>query len=269
MRKLSLFLVLFALSVCAHAQQTYTAQQLDMVKKMLAKPSLRTPLPRMMSDDRECESGIYELGKLSAEALEALTDSMKDRYEENEFLLPAIKYVVKDTVQRRRTTQRVEYEQLRYKCFADECRRLENNRRAEQREEPQGELIYVKLDISGMAHNPRMPMSLEKGEGDRDIAKTGWQEAPREVAKGGLERIRALLHEQKFYQIHPGYFFRKVNLPSIPMYRMLDGEHWSLTMVYADGTRISSSGEIRPENHSLNDLERMMYEIIFPASEEE
>ena len=266
MRKLSLFLTLFLLCLCAQAQQTYSSQQLDLVRKMLRNPSSRKPLPKMMTNDRECEKGIYALEELSTEALHLLSDSMKARYEENEFILPAIKYVVEDTVQRRRTTRSVEHEQLRYKCFTEECSRLERNRQADQRAEPQGELVYVKFDFSGMAHNPRMPMSLEKGEGDKDIAKTGWQETPKEVAKGGLERIRALFSEQHFYQIHPGYFYRRINLPNIPMERVLDGIHWSLTMVYADGTRITSSGEVWPKEHSLNDLERLMNEIIFPES---
>ena len=110
-------------------------------------------------------------------------------------------------------------------------------------------------------------MSLEKGEDGHDIAKTGWQEREIEVPSGGLSRIQALFAEQEFYKIHPGYFFRRINLPTIPMERILDGEHWSLSMVYSDGTRITSSGENRPEKQSLNDLERLLYEIIFPTSE--
>ena len=140
MRKLSLFLTLFLLCLSAQAQQTYGSQQLDLVRKMLRNPSSRKPLPKMMTNDRECEKGIYALEELSTEALHLLSDSMKARYEENEFILPAIKYVVEDTVQRRRTTRSVEHEQLRYKCFTEECSRLERNRQADQRAEPQGEM---------------------------------------------------------------------------------------------------------------------------------
>ena len=261
MRKITLILFLLACAFQVQAQQTYNAEQLKQVSQLLSKPSLRKPLPRMMSNDRACSDAIYQLEKLDAQQMRLLTDSMKARYEENVFILPAIKEVVKDTVQRRRTTRSVEYENLRYKCFTEECNRIENNRKAEQRTEPQSELVYVYLSISGMANNPKMPMSIEVGEEDYDVGKTGWRETPCKVSKEALKRIHQLFSEQKFYQLHPSYEFRRINLPEIPMLEMLDGEQWSLIFMYADGTRISSSGSIRPKQ-SLNDLEKLLNEFI-------
>ncbi len=261
MRKLFLILCLMSSCFYAKAQQNFSAEELQQVDKLLKSPQLRKPLPYMMSSDQRCYDAVFELAKLDDARMKLLADSMRIRYEENEFLLPRIKYVVKDTVQRRRTTQRVEGEQLRYKCFTDECRLIEANRLAEQREEPKAELIYVKLSISGMAHNPRMPMSIEKGEDDYDIGKTGWKEAPCKVSKDALRQVGELLAKGKFYKLHPSYEFHRVNLPNIPMVEMLDGEHWSLVFMYADGTRISSSGSHRPEQE-LGELEKLLDELI-------
>ena len=261
MRRITFILFLLACVFQAQAQQIYNAEQLKKVSQLLSKPSLRKPLPLMMSNDRACSNAIYQLEKLDAQQMRLLTDSMKARYEENVFILPAIKEVVKDTVQRRRTTRSVEYENLRYKCFTEECDRIENNRKAEQRTEPQSELVYVYLSISGMANNPKMPMSIEVGEDDYDVGKTGWREAPCKVSKEALKRIRQLFSEQKFYQLHPSYEFHRINLPEIPMIEMLDGENWALIFMYADGTRISSSGSRRPKQ-SLYDLEKLLNEFI-------
>lgn len=261
MRKLSFILFLLTMTFQVQAQQTCSSEQLQKVRKLLRNPSSRQPLPLMMKSDRDCYDAVFRLEKLDEKQMQLLSDSMKVRYEENEYILPAIKYVVEDTVKRRRTTRDVEYEQLRYKCFAEECGRIEANRKAEQREEPKADLIYVHLSVSGMAYNPKMPMSIEVGEEDYDIGKYGWKETPVKVSKEALKKIQQLFSEQIFYQLHPGYFFKKVNLPTIPMERVLDGEHWSLTFMYADGTRISSSGDIRPKQ-SLSELEKMLNEFI-------
>ena len=261
-RILSLAIALLTMTSLAQAQTDYNTEQLKQVKKLLDNPSQRKPLPLMMTNDRACADYVYELEKLTPQQMQLLADSMRTRYEENEFLLPAIKIVVKDTVQRRRTTRSVEYEQLRYKCFKEESDRIEANRKAEMQTEPQADLVYVHLSIQGMAHNPKMPMSIEVGEGDYDIGKTGWNEAPQKVSKDGLKRVRKLFAEQKFYQLHPSYNFRRINLPEIPMMQMLDGEHWSLVFMYADGSRFSSSGDRRPGTQKLADLERLLNELL-------
>lgn len=252
----------------ACAQEQYHKDDVKRLRKLITKNKSRTPLPRLMSSDRECVDELYDLSKWDGQTAKLKADSIQKRHEENKFiqdhqdwagpsLLKSGKY--------QRIVGQIEREELRYNMYERECRILAGERIADQRPEPKGELISVSYDSSGMSYNPDLPFTITKEEGDSALVTYSYKNLHFKVDGKYLDMMREAIITEHLYQLHKSYKFKSWDLPDIQKERLLDGQKWSFEAKFSDGTVIRSSGMI-PAGLNVEVIPKIYFKSVFPNS---
>ncbi len=250
----------------ASAQAEFTQKEMKKVKSLLKLAKLSAPLPRLMTDDRSCVDELYDLAKWDEETAKLKDDSIQKRHEQNCFIKERCNALdEKGRAKAKVALELIDREELRYDLYARECGILESNKKADQRPEPKGELLSVSYSSSGMMHNPDLPFTISKLDEDSALVTYSYRDFKFKVDKKYLDMMREAIMTEHLYQLHSGYHFRKYDLPDIPQHRILDGQEWSFEAKFSDGTVISSSGMITPQQN-VGIIPKIYFESVFPNS---
>ena len=257
-----------AMLICigASAQIEFTKKEIKKVQAMLKQAKLRAPLPRLMTDDRSCVDELHELSKWDSETAKLKDDSIQKRHEQNLYIKERCNTMDEESKTKvERALQLIDREELRFDLYARECSILESNKEADQRAEPKGELLSVSYGSIGMMHNPDLPFTISKLDEDSALVTYSYRNLKFKVDKKYLDMMHEAIVTEHLYQLHSGYHFRKYDLPDIPQYRLLDGQEWSFEAKFSDGTVISSSGMITPQQN-VDIIPKIYFESVFPNS---
>ena len=245
-RSLSILFVILSIVCCANAQ---SKDDIKLVKQLVNNPSQRKPLPSIMTDDSICNDFVYIMEKMDESVIESMLDSARTRQKENNFLDEHIDLVL-NSEQAAAFREKMIREKLRLDYFVEEYDILKDNRRAEQREMPESELVYLYYSMSGMMNYPYMPASITRMSEDKAIVKYAppYYEKSFETSADYLQELREIVRDEKLYQLHGSYRMRTCKLPDFyEQIEILDGMSWSFEAKFADGTTISSGGERYPQ----------------------
>lgn len=264
--KKSFLMMAILISVGASAQSTFPKQELKRVKTLLKQARLRVPLPRLMSYDHICVDELYDLTKWDEETARLKADSVRKRHEENSYIKERFTALDERSKEQMATAmESIEREELRYDMYERECRILKNNRAADQRTEPKGELLSVTYGSSGMTYYPDLPFTISKIDGDSALVTYSHRDFKFKVDAKYLSIMRETIMAEKLYQLHGNYNFKSWDLPDIPKHRVLDGQKWWLEAKFSDGTIISSSGMIPPDLN-VDAICNIYFKDVFPNS---
>lgn len=250
----------------ASAQTEFNQKEMKKVKSLLKLAKLSAPLPRLMTDDRSCVDELYNLAKWDNETAKLKDDSIRKRHEQNCFIKERCNALDEESKTKvKRALELIDREELRFDLYARECSILESNKEADQRAEPKGELLSVSYSSIGMMHNPDLPFTISKLDEDSALVTYSYRNLKFKVDKKYLDMMHEAIVTEHLYQLHSGYHFRKYDLPDIPQYRLLDGQEWSFEAKFSDGTVISSSGMITPQQN-VDIIPKIYFESVFPNS---
>ena len=260
---------LFSLLICVNAfaqdspQGKYTKKELKKVVKLLKRPSLRVPLPILMSSDRLCYKWLLDNRKEGLPVFMEYNDSVKARHAENMWLLERLPYAAIKEEKAVRYTESLKREEKRYDCYLKELNVAIADKAAEERPAPKSELVGLSFKVLGMKYYPNLPVKVKVLEGDSVKVVYGHQESICYITKKEMDEMAKIILEGELYRLHAGYSFFNVDLPDIEKIVMLDGERWYLTLRYADGTMVDSWGWYEPTKE-LGKLRRYIMEHVLP-----
>ena len=268
MRKFILLAMAVLMGVMASAQTERPKEEVKRLRKLIKKTNSRTPLPRLMSDDRSCVDELYDLPKWDRATAKLKDDSIQKRHEENIFIQEhqnwAGEYLLKSGKYHQVVSQ-ILREELRYDMYERECRIMASEREADQRPEPKGELLSVGYSSSGMSYHPDLPFTITKTDGDSALVTYSYKNLHFKVDGKYLDMMREAIINEHLYQLHGGYYFKSWDLPDIPKDVLLDGQKWSFEAKFSDGTVISSSGMYSPEQN-VGAIPKIYFDSVFPNS---
>ena len=246
-----------AMLICigASAQIEFTKKEIKKVQAMLKQAKLRAPLPRLMTDDRSCVDELHELSKWDSETAKLKDDSIQKRHEQNLYIKERCNTMYEESKTKvERALQLIDREELRFDLYGKECQILASNQQADQSPEHKGELLAVSYSFT-----------ISKLDEDSALVTYSYRNLKFKVDKKYLDMMHEAIVTEHLYQLHSGYHFRKYDLPDIPQYRLLDGQEWSFEAKFSDGTVISSSGMITPQQN-VDIIPKIYFESVFPNS---
>ena len=253
--------------VIATSAQTQK-EEATRLRKLVTQPKSRAPLPKLMSFDLNCIDELYDLSKWDEQTAKLKADSIQKRHEENIFIQEHKNWVDEKSLKSglyEEVVRLIEREELRYGLYEKECEISADNREADQRPEPKGELLYVSYGSSGMMHNPDLPFTITKENGDSAIVSYSYMEHKFKVDRKYLDMMRDAIIKEHLYQLHSSYGFRSWDLPDVPKLIRLDGQEWTFRAKFSDGTIISSQGTGNPKL-DINIIPRIYFDSVFPNS---
>ena len=256
------------MGLMASAQTQYPKEEVKRLRKLIKQTKSRTPLPRLMSSDRVCVDELYDLPKWDAQTAKLKADSVLKRHEENLFIKDHQNWAGEKNLKSgkyNRIVSQIEREELRYNMYERECRILASERVADQRPEPEGELVSVSYDSSGMSYNPDLPFTITKLDNDSALVTYSYKNLHFKVDGKYLDMMREAIITEHLYQLHKSYKFKSWDLPDIQKERLLDGQKWSFEAKFSDGTVISSSGMI-PAELNVEVIPKIYFKSVFPNS---
>lgn len=247
MKKLLIVLCSVLLPVTILAQEaTFSKAELNQVKKMVKKKSLRVPIPFVLKSDFDCMSFVHNMWNLSEQEVAAVVDSISARTKENEFLLERIDQAVDE-----RTAidvkMQIHREQLRSEAFDINYDRYRVAKEASRRTMPEAELTYIEYNYGGMLHYPLMPASIRKIDDQKALVSWGGHYNPKsfETDASILKQLYDFIKEKNLYKLVSSYDDHSLdNLPDLggPVIK-LDGMSWHFEAKFADGTYINVGGD--------------------------
>ena len=238
------------------------------LRKLITQPKSRAPLPKLMSSDQACIDELYNLSKWDEKTAKLKADSIQKRHEENVFIQEHKNWVDEKSLKSglyEEVVRLIEREELRYGLYEKECEISADNREADQGTEPKGELISVSYGSSGMMHNPDLPFTITKENGDSAIVSYSYMEHKFKVDRKYLDMMREAIIKENLYQLHSNYGFRSWDLPDVPKLIMLDGQEWTFRAKFSDGTIINSQGTANPQL-DIDVIPKIYFDSVFPNS---
>ena len=268
MRKYFLLMMAMFIGIAASAQGQNTNSEVKRLRQLLNQPKTRAPLPRLMSDDHKCINELYDMDEWDEQTDKLKADSIRKRHEENLFIQAHRDWAGEKNLKSGKydkLVEMIEREELRYGLYESECGIVARNREAEQRPEPKGELLYVSYGSSGMMHNPDLPFTIAKGDGDSAIVTYSYREFKFKVDRKYLDMMREAIINEHLYQLHSDYDIKSWKLPDEPELILLDGQRWTFEAKFSDGTVISSSGTAHP-GPNVEVIPKLYFDSVFPNS---
>ena len=266
MRNIFLMAMALLMGMTLSAQTLFHKDDVKRLRKLITQEKVRTPLPMLMSDDQACIDELHDMYKWDAQTAKLKADSMEKRHEENIFiqghenwagssLLKSGKYQA--------VVRKIEREELRHDLYVRECRIMANDRVADQRPEPKGELLSVTYGSSGMSFNPDLPFTITKMDGDSALVTYSFKDVTFKVESKYLGMMQEAIISEHLYQLHDNYDFKDWDLPDVPRIQLLDGQRWMFEAKFSDGTVISSSGMVSP-GLNVEAIPKIYFESVLP-----
>lgn len=268
MRNIFLMTMALLLGLMASAHTSFPKDDVKRLRKLITQKKMRTPLPVLMSDDQVCIDELYDMYRWDVQTAKLKADSIQKRHEENKFIQEHENWAGSSLLKSGKyhaVVRQIEREELRYDLYERECRIMANDRAAEQRPEPKGELLSVTYDSSGMSFNPDLPFTITKMDGDSALVTYSFKDFTFKVDGKYLSMMQEAIISEHLYQLHDNYDFKDWDLPDVPRIQMLDGQRWMFEAKFSDGTVISSSGMVPPAQN-VEVIPKIYFDSVFPNS---
>ena len=247
MKKVIIGLMAMAIFCGLQAQENkLSKKERKQLAAMVENGSLRAALPELLQSDRQCLDWTSDLKHKASDELERGWGLAVERKKQNDYIKEHIGEAVRDSSLVQKTLYDISREEMRFQYFKMEYNEFRSDQAADRRAMPKGRITTLSLRHNSMRHNPYSPYEVRQ-EGEHMKLTYGRTESTIHYDLAMLDSLTSIFERERLYQLHSSYRVKGCPLPDAMIHAdLFDGDNWTMTACFDDGTVISSGGMFLP-----------------------